>query len=202
MVYGFIEIGGLASMKGWTLIWLGALAWAPVCAGCQYIPGSTEYAEEKAKEAAAALLNDPTSPLFESVRTGKDGETVCGRINGKNSMGAYVGYSNFYAVPINGSRYVASIEPPFDDARYKALNQVCSQSSRAALSLAKVDPTASAEAGKTMLTSCDEAHQYGKQLRARLDFDEKWIRACDETWTDEDIKKRAMEELPPPPAPE
>jgi len=51
----------------------------------------------KAKDAAAALLIDPSSAQFRNVHTGDDDSlgTVCGEINGKNRLGAYTGFTRF-----------------------------------------------------------------------------------------------------------
>lgn len=46
-----------------------------------------------AKRAAAALLKDPASAQFREVRQG--GPLVCGEINGRNTYGAYSGFTRF-----------------------------------------------------------------------------------------------------------
>lgn len=76
------------------LICLAAVA----LAGCQYIPGTDWQRVAKAKDAAAAVLIDPSSAQFRRVEMGRNG-IVCGEINGKNRMGAYVGFARFVATP-------------------------------------------------------------------------------------------------------
>jgi hypothetical protein len=58
-----------------------------------------EQVIEKGKAAIANKLKDPSSAQFRNVRLVKylDGEVICGEINGKNSYGGYVGYSDFVA---------------------------------------------------------------------------------------------------------
>ncbi len=51
---------------------------------------------EAAKEAVAYDLIDPTSAQFREVEENDYGN-ICGQVNAKNRMGAYVGYVPFYA---------------------------------------------------------------------------------------------------------
>ena len=52
---------------------------------------------EKGKQAVADTLKDPASATFRNVRLIKhsEGAVICGEINGKNSYGGYVGFSDF-----------------------------------------------------------------------------------------------------------
>lgn len=50
----------------------------------------------RAKIAAAAGLKDPDSAKFRNLLAYPDKKLVCGEINGKNSFGAYSGFSDFY----------------------------------------------------------------------------------------------------------
>lgn len=52
-------------------------------------------AEQKAKTAVKALLNDPDSAQFTEVQSGKNPGDVCGMVNAKNRMGGYVGATPF-----------------------------------------------------------------------------------------------------------
>ncbi len=79
-------------MRTWTIVLL-ALALA-ACGG--------PFAD--AKKAAASLLKDPGSAQFREVQQG--GRLVCGEINGKNTYGAYSGFTRFV---YDGLR--AEIEP-------------------------------------------------------------------------------------------
>lgn len=55
---------------------------------------------DEAKKAAAYKLIDPASAQFRDLR--RRGDHICGQINGKNRMGAYSGYTDFYAFEDNG----------------------------------------------------------------------------------------------------
>ncbi|KRA66338.1 hypothetical protein ASD79_03425 [Caulobacter sp. Root655] len=57
-------------------------------AGCDVVETSG------AKKAVGELLKDPRSAQYEDVR--KFGDYVCGRVNAKNSYGAYNGFRKFY----------------------------------------------------------------------------------------------------------
>lgn len=67
----------------------------------------------RAEDAVKAFLNDPGSATFENVQPGKTDRHICGTVNAKNRMGAYVGKtpfvytefspSNGFAVLMNGS---------------------------------------------------------------------------------------------------
>ena len=49
---------------------------------------------KKAREAVAHDMRDPESSQFRAVSAGFDG-AVCGEVNSKNAMGAYVGFRRF-----------------------------------------------------------------------------------------------------------
>lgn len=76
-----------------------ALVWLPfvLLGGCQFIPGTDWHKIRQAKEAVAAVLIDPSSAQFRNVEIGHEG-AVCGEVNGKNRMGAYVGFTRFVAM--------------------------------------------------------------------------------------------------------
>lgn len=50
---------------------------------------------EVAKARILDALKDPESARFKEVYVAADGETMCGAVNSKNSMGGYVGFQNF-----------------------------------------------------------------------------------------------------------
>lgn len=69
---------------------------------------------EAAQEAAAYDLIDPDSAKFREVR--KVGNTVCGEVNGKNRMGAFAGFSPFYADKQDDGKWFATvIQEGFDE---------------------------------------------------------------------------------------
>lgn len=50
--------------------------------------------EKEAREAVARDLRDPASAQFRDIKAWP--RSVCGEVNGKNAMGAYVGFSRFW----------------------------------------------------------------------------------------------------------
>ena len=60
---------------------------------------------EKGKKAIADSLKDPSSAQFRNVRLVEylDGVVVCGDVNGKNSYGGYVGFTNFVSGTSSGT---------------------------------------------------------------------------------------------------
>ncbi|MBX7497235.1 hypothetical protein K3172_15350 [Qipengyuania sp. 6B39] len=69
--------------------------------------GGCSNPTQNAQDAVAYNLLDPDSAKFREVRTTDTG-AVCGQINGKNRMGAYVGFKNFVAVKI-GDEWFSTI---------------------------------------------------------------------------------------------
>lgn len=55
---------------------------------------ATDALEKKVKGAMEIVLIDPFSAQFRTLRSGRNG-AVCGQVNGKNRMGAYVGFRDF-----------------------------------------------------------------------------------------------------------
>lgn len=73
---------------------LGATATVAVaCASCD--SGTAWGDEDAGKKLAAAVLIDPSSAQFRNVH--QRHRSVCGEVNGKNRMGAYVGFKRFVA---------------------------------------------------------------------------------------------------------
>ncbi|HEX8525930.1 hypothetical protein [Allosphingosinicella sp.] len=54
----------------------------------------TRDLEDRAKRALESYLFDPFSMRVRSVRAGRNG-AICGQVNAKNRMGAYVGFKDF-----------------------------------------------------------------------------------------------------------
>lgn len=70
---------------------------------------------DRAKEAVARDLIDPSSAQFRDVKLSDDGFTVCGEINGKNRLGAYVGFMPFMVSVIGKDYEHAVIIDPEDE---------------------------------------------------------------------------------------
>lgn len=97
-----------------------AIALAALLGGCDLVPGSGAYRENQARAAAAQLLIDPASAQFRNVAD-RDG-AVCGEINGKNRMGAYVGFTRFY---VDTARWEAALDPQHDYSRLASARRLC-----------------------------------------------------------------------------
>lgn len=57
---------------------------------------------ESAKKGVASAFKDPEAVQFEEFTISADGKRACGKVNGKNGYGAYVGYERFGAA-VNGT---------------------------------------------------------------------------------------------------
>lgn len=87
-----------------------------------------EEALEKAREAVAESLKDPSSAQFRNVRLANymGGKVICGEVNAKNSYGGYVGFTRFVAstthstLPCTKSKY-----PEANEASDAGLNSAC-----------------------------------------------------------------------------
>jgi hypothetical protein len=55
--------------------------------------------EFHARDLVRAQLKDPDSAQFDSMKQGTDTKIIYGRVNAKNSFGAYIGYRAFRVYP-------------------------------------------------------------------------------------------------------
>jgi hypothetical protein len=90
-------------------------------AGCEFIPGTAAYREARARDAVTQALIDPSSAQFRNVDD-RDG-AVCGEVNGKNRMGAYVGFVRFY---VDTASWRAVLDPQFDPESLYSARRLCS----------------------------------------------------------------------------
>lgn len=72
-----------------------ALALVLASSGCGLFNNNAYEREQQARKLVAATLVDPNSAEFRNVRGHTD--VVCGEVNGKNRLGAYVGFRRFIA---------------------------------------------------------------------------------------------------------
>lgn len=88
---------------------------------------------EEARTAVKGMMRDPESATFEDLKLLKSG-TVCGRVNAKNGMGGYSGYSPFYhlsaedlAVADKATYGQTMVVPNDDDYNIggKAVEKIC-----------------------------------------------------------------------------
>lgn len=91
--------------------WSGAVLVILVgLAGCEQLPGTPQ---NLAVKAVRAVMLDPAAARVAILNT--SGDAVCGTVNGKNAMGAYVGARPFVAR--SGMVMVYSDPPSMDDIR-------------------------------------------------------------------------------------
>jgi len=120
---------------------IGLITLSIVLAGCiNNVPITTkpivsDAVFSEAKRLAADRMRDPEAtrfkPEYKAFETNKGDTIVCGTLNGKNAMGGYVGYKQFYMRIRNGE--IAVFNLPGEDDEYgnvlKAVNQGCNEAS-------------------------------------------------------------------------
>jgi hypothetical protein len=103
------------------VICIVVLAVIAIGVGGIYIPKYQKIRD--AKEKVANQLKDPSSAQFKNLKF--DGSVVCGEVNGKNSMGGYVGYAQFHVfgnsvlVDTNEDEYMGKIAKKLCDKTFK-----------------------------------------------------------------------------------
>lgn len=97
-----------------------AVAAVLLTSGCDLVPGTEAYEEKRARGAAAQLLIDPGSAQFRNVASRET--AICGEINGRNRMGAYVGFTRFW---VDTSNWRAALDPQFDYDRLVTARRLC-----------------------------------------------------------------------------
>ncbi len=81
------------------------IAVAIALGACGYIPGTDANLERIARDVMTDQLLDAPSARFQKLRALVDrthkGQTkiICGEVNAKNAMGAYVGFRRFVVLP-------------------------------------------------------------------------------------------------------
>lgn len=97
-------------MKRLALMVLAGLA----LAGC----GKSDI--DRAREAVAEQLTDPSSAQFRNEWSKKDG-WVCGEVNSKNAMGGYVGFKRYTVIWKDGGGQTVSFEGEGESSLDRAL---------------------------------------------------------------------------------
>jgi hypothetical protein len=134
----------VAAMAATILLW-----------GCDFLPGTAAYQEARAREAVAQTLIDPASAQFRNVESRSD--AVCGEVNGKNRMGAYVGFVRFY---VETADWRAMLDPQFDPQDLYSARRLCS-------SLTSYDSA-----------SCARQTEEEAKEASQLAFDRFWLAHC------------------------
>lgn len=130
--------------------------------GCEFMPGTEAYQIEQAKRSVAKLLIDPESVQFQNV-VARQGY-VCGELNGRNRMGAFVGFKRFL-VKLDGEDPI--IDPQFDYADLLSAEDSCSalqSNSYASIS--------------TRISACDRAMEQRRAATLQEAFDASWTKHC------------------------
>jgi hypothetical protein len=84
---------------------LSASIAAIVLGSCSLVPGSQAALEKEARQGLADTLFDAASARFSDLRVvpaPKNEEVLCGRVNAKNKIGAYIGFKRFLYVRKDG----------------------------------------------------------------------------------------------------
>lgn len=134
-----------------------------LCSGCDRIPGTEGFAEEKAKRVVREQWLDPTTAEFSKVET-RSG-TVCGEVNGKNKLGAYVGFSRFV---IDLATYKPLIDPQFDLSDLLSARDLCAEMTRNEYSSAS-----------STFSACRRVSELELQEARQQSFDEAWAQHCE-----------------------
>lgn len=142
---------------------LFASAGVLVCASCNGLPGTDSYREERAKQAVSEQLLDPSSAQFRNVQS--RGESVCGEVNAKNKMGAYVGFKRFV---VDTTTYDALIDPQFDLTDLLSARDLCTEVSSSEYSSAS-----------TTVSTCGRVAELESTENEQRSFDDRWVHHCE-----------------------
>ena len=87
------------------------------CGSCSWIPGTSAHAEKQARDALRTSLFDADSAKFDSVKAvtiqrANPERVICGMVNAKNQMGAYVGFRRFL---VSQDADFAAVDPQADE---------------------------------------------------------------------------------------
>lgn len=134
---------------------------ALVCA-CEFVPGTEAYDIERAKRTATSSLIDPSTAQFRDVQ--KHGQWVCGELNAKNRMGAFVGFKRFM---VQLDLDEAQLDPEF---RFSELLEA--EDSCRSLTGNTYASTAST------LAACNRASEQRADQVLQSTFDTQWSEHC------------------------
>ena len=106
-----------------TLLKISVLSCAMALSACDKIPGTDQYVAAGAEKVAASKVPDPSSVQFRDVNV-LHHQYVCGELNAKNILGAYVGFSRFVAEPDGQSWHVA-FDTNYDASQAEDADRLC-----------------------------------------------------------------------------
>ena len=94
---------------------------------CDRFPGTDAYRTKatikSAEESVAYDLIDPSSAQFRNIVLKRG--TVCGQVNAKNQVGAYVGFKRFIAEPQKEGKWTARTDPQFEQDEADRIQEEC-----------------------------------------------------------------------------
>lgn len=84
-----------------------------IAGSCSAIPGTEANTEKQARAALRMTLYDSDSARFANAqaidaKSPHAGKLLCGEVNAKNKLGAYIGFRNFFAYPAEN---LAGVDP-------------------------------------------------------------------------------------------
>jgi hypothetical protein len=132
------------------------------CSGCDRIPGTEAFFEEKAERVVREQLLDPISAQFRNVES-LDGH-VCGEVNAKNKIGAYTGFTRFV---VDTATNQAVLDPQFDFTDLLSARELCTEVSGNEYSSVS-----------TTVSACNRAGELEIQQSRQQSFDDAWAHHC------------------------
>ena len=129
---------------------------------CEFVPGTEAYAIERAKRTVSISLIDPSAAQFREVQ--KRGDWVCGELNAKNRMGAFVGFKRFL---VRMDTNEAQMDPEFSFTDLLGAQDSCR--SATGNSYSSVAST---------LSACERASEQKINQLLQVKFDGDWSANC------------------------
>lgn len=136
---------------------LGALAGL---SSCDAVPGTDAYKETQARRIVSASLIDPASAQFRNLLV--VGEEVCGEVNAKNKMGAFVGFTRFVVDTVGDEAF---LEQAFDYSGLLSAEDLCSSTNEYTSS-------------STRLSGCERAVELRAAQAGQEEFQSHWAKSC------------------------
>lgn len=137
-----------------------------VLGACDKVPGTDANKIREAQEAATKDLIDPFSAQFRNVRVARGG--VCGEVNAKNRMGAYVGFTRFVAIEGTNGEWLAQLDPQFDPTDLAQAEEFCSS--------VQSNPYSS---GSLVQSACGRASEERLKKIGQELFNSSWTSSCE-----------------------
>jgi hypothetical protein len=135
----------------------GALPAVLLLCACDSLLGAQE---DQAKRAVAESLIDPSSAQFRNLSV--QGSDVCGEVNARNKMGAYVGFTRFVVDTSTGTAYM---QEDFDHSDLLSAEDLCSSSNEYM-------------SYSTRLSGCERAIELRSAQAAQVEFQRRWDKSC------------------------